>query len=523
MTKSSYFKPDGVVIILLLGVVLVLSFYLRIKPNLYHDKKVGIDLWYWLLYIKNLREKREFPVKLDNYLLEIDEQWYPPLFPILISMLGEKRAEKYGYLIAPLIDCFQLILLISLVFLLTQNITMTLIAGLVYSLAPVLITYNFQLNPRGLGSLFFSLLFLSVLLIELTGNYYFLLATISFGILILFTHKMTTQIMVVFLLSYSIITSELVFAAIIPLVFLLAIISSKGFYLKILRGHYDIVTFWKRNINYLRAHQIKDSPLYKKDEKVTSRASISLTPKIDKIFIKYPQLLKAVEIFARNPFILVIFPFIFKLSDSGLVDKYFVTLTLIIYAWIFATTYVGPLKCLGEGHLYTYPAAFPISYLAGSLFVSFFGPDITIPILSMATLVSLSVIHLSFKNIKEGKRMGLIDKDLEEITKYLKELPEDNVMCFPVSVAEFVTYVTGKKVLWGGHSYGFKELEPFFPVLRKKIEYFIHNYDINYILVDNDYVKLDDFIEDTNLITLSEERGRYKLYEIRNDCIEPRD
>ena len=116
--------------------------------------------------------------------------------------------------------------------------------------------------------------------------------------------------------------------------------------------------------------------------------------------------------------------------------------------------------------------------------------------------------------------MGLIDKDLEEITKYLKELPKDNVMCFPVSLAEFVTYITGKKVLWGGHSYGFKELEPFFPVLRKKIEYFIHNYDINYILVDNDYVKLEDFIEDKNLIGLSEERGRYKLYEIRNDCIE---
>ena len=500
----------------LIGVILILSFYLRIKPNLYHDKKIGIDIWYWLLYIKNLRGKKEFPVKLDNYLLETNEQVYPPLFPILISKLGEKRIGKYGYLIAPIIDCFQLVLLGLVVFLLTQNIVMTLVAGLLYAISPILITYNFQLNPRSLGSLFFSIVFLSVLLIELTNNYYFLLSIIPFGILVLFTHKMTTQIMVVFFLSYSIIALDLLFVAVVPLIFLLAIFFSKGFYLKILRGHYDIVTFWKRNINYLRAHQIEDSHLYKKDKITASKVPISLSPKIDRIFTECPWFLKAVEIFARNPFILIIFPLIFKLSDLGLVEKYFVTLVLIIYGWIFVTTYITPFKCLGEGFLYTYPAAFPLSYLAGYLFVSF-KPNISIPILVIAILVSLFVFHLSFKNIKNGKRMGLIDNDLEEITKYLKELPKNNVMCFPVTLAEFVTYITGKKVLWGAHSYGFKELESFFPILRERIEYFIHNYNINYVLVDNDYVKLEDFMENKKIISLLRERGKYMLYKI---CID---
>lgn len=505
---------QNLICILLIGVVLVLSFYLRVKPNLYHNKKIGIDLWYWLLYIKNLREKREFPVKLDNYLLEMDEQTYPPLFPILLSVLGIKRIEKYGYLIAPLIDCFQLILLISVAFLLTQNIILTLVAGIVYALVPIIITYSFQLNPRSLGSLFFSIVFLSVLLIELTGNYYFLISIISFGILVLFTHKMTTQIMVAFLLSYSIITFEMAFVIVIPVVFLLAILFSKGFYLKILRGHYDIVTFWKRNINYLRAHQINDSLLYKKEESAVSKVPFSLSPKIDRIFIQYPWFLKAIEIFARNPFVLVVFPFIFKLNNLGLVEKYFVTLVLIVYGWIFVTTYVEPFRCLGEGFLYTYPAAFLIAYLAGSLFISS-KPSISIPILVLATLVSLLVVYLSYKNIKNGKRMGLIDRDLEDITNYLKDLPKDNVMCFPVALAEFVTYITGKKVLWGGHSSGFKELEVFFPILKEKVEYFIHNYGINYVLVDNDYATIEDFMKNKNMISLIKQKGKYSLYEIR--------
>ncbi|MCK4526050.1 hypothetical protein KAW18_01660 [candidate division WOR-3 bacterium] len=500
--------------VLLLGIVLVLSFYLRIKPNLYHNRKIGIDIWYWLLYIKNLSEKHGFSIKIDNYLLDSNEQCYPPLFPILISKLGEKRIRKYGYLIAPLIDCFQLFLLVLVAFLLTQNIALTLIAGLVYAIMPILITYNFQLNPRSLGSLFFSIVFLSVLLIELTNNYYFLLAIILFGVLVLFTHKMTTQIMVVFLLSYSVITLDLVFVAVVPIIFFFAIVFSKGFYLKILRGHYDIVTFWKRNINYLRAHQINDSFLYKREEKVASKVPISLSPKIDRVFSDNPSLLKAVEIFARNPFVLVVFPFIFKLSDLGLVEKYFIILVLIVYGWIFVTTFIEPFRCLGEGFLYAYPVAFPIAYLAGSLFVSF-KQIVSIPVLVIAILPSLLVVYLSYKNIKNGKRMGLIDKDLEEITDYLKELPRDNVMCFPVALAEFVTYITGKKVLWGGHSSGFKELEVFFPILKEKVEYFIHNYGINYVLVDNDYVTIEDFMKNKNMISLIKQKGKYSLYEIR--------
>ncbi|HIE13945.1 TPA: hypothetical protein EYP70_01595 [Candidatus Bathyarchaeota archaeon] len=80
---------------------------------------------------------------------------------------------------------------------------------------------------------------------------------------------------------------------------------------------------------------------------------------------------------------------------------------------------------------------------------------------------------------------------------------------------DIVAYKTGKKVLWGGHSYGFKMLEPIFPVLKMRLGEVVKKYGINYILLFKEYLPdFENFSEKELSIRKLEEDGEYVLYEV---------
>ena len=53
--------------------------------------------------------------------------------------------------------------------------------------------------------------------------------------------------------------------------------------------------------------------------------------------------------------------------------------------------------------------------------------------------------------------------------------------------ADFVAYNGDKGVVWGGHSGNLHKFEEFYPVLRKPIEYFVEQYAVDYLVLDNAY------------------------------------
>ena len=49
--------------------------------------------------------------------------------------------------------------------------------------------------------------------------------------------------------------------------------------------------------------------------------------------------------------------------------------------------------------------------------------------------------------------------------------------------------------MWGGHGYGFKMLEPYFPVMRTSLSEALDRYDVRYLVVDREYVDLGEILE----------------------------
>ena len=142
--------------------LLMVAALIRITPTLMVKHGAGVDQWFWKAYIDKLRTQKVFPPSLPQFLLD-KEQWYPPLFPLLIAKLPAIVFERYSMQLSIIIDLLRMVLLMVAVWWLSHSELALLIAGSVYCLTPLLISYNMQLNPRGLGALFLDAMWLSVL------------------------------------------------------------------------------------------------------------------------------------------------------------------------------------------------------------------------------------------------------------------------------------------------------------------------------------------------------------------------
>jgi len=68
------------------------------------NANLGVDHWYWLLCAEDIKKRRRLPPRLPYFMLEIEEQWYPPLYAALLALLPMKVLERHAGKISQLLD-----------------------------------------------------------------------------------------------------------------------------------------------------------------------------------------------------------------------------------------------------------------------------------------------------------------------------------------------------------------------------------------------------------------------------------
>ena len=160
--------------------------------------------------------------------------------------------------------------------------------------------------------------------------------------------------------------------------------------------------------------------------------------------------------------------------------------------------------------------AFPICYLAVTplYYVWTIGWYFN-GVLVLALVISVVLILRQFKFIESSQSppRALMDSNLASVVEFLKGNDKVSViMSVPASLADTIAYHCRKAVLWGTHNYGFREVEPFYPVYRQPLEFFITKYGVSHIIVTADYVSPE-------VLHLSPDKmvfnvGPYRIYEV---------
>ncbi len=225
----------------------------------------GVDDYYWQQVAKGFRQSRQLPLRLPGkYLMEDERQFYPPLYGLLLSFLPS-QLWRWGGFTALLLELGTLgVLTVWLVASgLGDEISLTIvISG--YLLAPVLVTYNSQLNSRLLGQLFLVVWVLAlhpeiIRVDEMVGIG---IASLAFA-MILLSHKMTLQLALILLIPLCITGEHLTpaFTVFVGVILAILMVGPK-FFIGQIRAHYDILRFWHIHWPFLGCHPLNHSPIY---------------------------------------------------------------------------------------------------------------------------------------------------------------------------------------------------------------------------------------------------------------------
>ncbi|HUK60471.1 MAG TPA: hypothetical protein VLV50_14675 [Stellaceae bacterium] len=454
---------------------------LRFAPVWPHRRQ-GCDAYYYLLCAEAFRARRRLPIVLPPlYLLEPQEQAYPPLMSMMLGVLPAAWIARFYWAIAPLIDALSLALLALWVG--TRfGPGEALAVGIAYAANASLILEFSSLTSRPLALLETNG-FLLASFAWIVGSPLMLPLAVAIGVTVLYTHKLSAQLLWFLMPFLALAEADWGWLVPLPAAYAAGFAIAPRLFLRVLDGHRDIVAYWARNWPLLNAHIVRRSPLYG-----GAKAGGAYYHPHDLRWLGR----QAGKVLDYNCFIVFAPASAVAWHGLGAAERFAALWVVGTYAWGCATYFVRPLRCLGEGNKYFKYAFVPSLFLAAALIAEAPGVLSYAAAAFCALWTGLSYGRTARRMRAPAATMGRLSPELAPLLARIAADEGARLMCLPAHLCDLVAYHTRRPVLWGTHGLGFTEAEPFFPVLRKPIEYFVSAYRLTHLLLDRRYVGLGE-------------------------------
>jgi len=493
--------------IILAVALLILFFLVRLFPYGVNNVQ-SPDGSYFLKLIKEYQNDQKFPPAPSNFLLEIDQSYYPPLFWLFPVVTGFVNLKNWQKLYIPMIEATHFFLLLCVLLQLPINSAQMVLGALVFMSFPVVLKESNYFSARSLGNLLTAIFFIAFIhlssAVELAYFYFFV--TVLVMSITALTHKMSLQFQFAMTIVMSVFDSSWLYLLLIPISLVLAWVVSGGYYRNVLLQHFDIVKFWNHNYPLLRADPVRwisgvGSHPEDEIEAFKNRSIFAQIPWIKNRFDKTLWRLSGGYIWVLGVCLWL---------NQAMLDPVVIWISAAIIIILCIDGFPW-LRAFGEGFKYTRYLAFPMA-LVFSQVESLEAVAILVPVVFINLINSGNSILKRREQRNEKFYTGL-----QPILKYIKKNECKRVYCLPINLADDVVLYTDTSVFWGGHSYPFgKKLLDFFPVHRISYRRLFQKYDIQYVLVDKRKLRaIELFLEEEVDVLIDNEF--YLFMKIRSD------
>lgn len=469
----------------------IVSFFFQVYPRFF-NKFFGIDVWKRMIEADLIRKNHHHIPKgliSDGFIIEGHFD-YPPIFPWLLSFLSKKTLlQKQGF-IAPIFDVIQNLFVYVVTFQITGSIPIALVAQLMYTTIPIAILENSYLTPRSLGYLNFTLAFYFMLNYSVNPQLIFLILGFLFTILIFFTHRFATQSLLFLCSLFTLFDRSLLYLEVFGLSFLAALILSRGYYLRVLTGHYLQIYFWVIHYKNRFSHQIRG--LKKEDKK--NRDFVGLVYYLLSKFT--PITIVATNIWLIGPFLYFLNSVfnIYPVTSQPLVFK----MSLWVVSFYILSILVLSFKRLipiGEGQRYLEMCLAPTAIISAIVFDFFLKTEyknFAIIIFILIILFNISItIFTQIKGVIEDKNRTLT-KDMKKIFTFINKYKNPRVMCIPHYFNLMILFNTKADVLVDIEVKGLMTIQDIYPILKSSLKNLTKKYNLNLLVIRKSYVTLKD-------------------------------
>lgn len=448
------------------------------------NRKVGVDIWTHLLYLKEYHKQKGIPKKIENGFLVSGRYDYPPVFIFILSKFPFHLVENYEFLFSPFFDAIHLIIIYFFVFMITGNIFIALTTQILYILTPIIVIENSSATPRSLGYTLLTIVLLLLFAYIQFSIIWCLIFACILGSFIFLSHRFTTQGFLFFAIFFTLYDNNITYLVAFLISGIIAIIISRGFYLTVLQGHMGNLKFWYNNIQYRFAHQVKGNFKEYKTK--------------DFIFVIYNQCLKfpPFVLSITNPWTLPVFFIVLNKYPQNFLYQHLLWWSLFAYLLSLFTIWIPQLRFLGEGQRYLELSVFPTVFLSANLlFDSITTKDsfmimFIYGILAFGAFIAIIIIQ-SKAIIKE--KLRTITPDMLKIFNYLKSLEKKpNLLCIPHQITTNTIYHTDCPVFVNADYTNIEKISEVYPYFRLPIAEIMKKYKLDMIFLNEDYAKIED-------------------------------
>lgn len=424
---------------------------------------------------------------------------HPITLSAILALFPKKIIDQFQWMVSPAIEMMHSLFLFFYVYFLTGRVFVALISQLVYSLTPMVLLESSQLSTRSIGALFFTLTWLPIMHFCITGSFLFFIIGVGMVILLTFTHRMSTQVLLLLSVLFLILRLSPFYLVISLSGILISWLCFGDTYKRILSGHLKLIWLWYRNIDKRYAHQVRGTSSEEEENTQTDFVRI-----IEKIFIKLPGVsLLAPNIWMAFLFVLPFISWSSIHSDPILFNIYLWAVFIFILAVL--TSVVKKLRFIGSGERYIEYSSFPVAVVLGV----FVGDLVTIPeftgyenivylvlILSgvLGALIPAIVMQINVI-LKDDSRS--ITPALWTIIDELNAQEKNNeirIACIPHQLADGILYFTQKLQVYVTDSND--AIDEFFknwwPMIKLPLSTLLEEKKITHLLVNQNYCDLEE-------------------------------
>ena len=471
---------------LLALIIPFLSFGLQIYPRIF-NRYFGVDVWTRLIEIDHVRKaKHKIPGKITKGFIIGGFFDYPPLFPLIFSFFPKKFLTDIQGFVSPFFDSINNLLVFVICYQLTGNINMSLAAQAIYTLTPMIAVENSNLTPRSFGYTNLTLALFPLILYYINHNILFLVIGIFFASMLFLSHRFALQAFIFISIFFTFIDRSPIYIASCIIGFLLALILTRGYYLRVAKGHLYNIYFWVLNYKYRFAHQVYG---------IQKTESLDWIGKIYRLLsIFSPIFLLGINIWTISGFVYLFLVLKLYIETDSLLFKMSLW---VIFFYLFGTVVlrVKRLIPIGEGQRYLEMATVPASILSSYLFFYFFERyGLVVLIIFSAFLFGnlVLILVIQIKGIIKDRNRTL-SKELKQVFSYINKLPgTPRIICIPHQITTMTVYNTKADVLVNADNPGLMRIMDFYPVLKKSVKDLAKEYNLDYLLLRESFAKLSD-------------------------------
>jgi hypothetical protein len=467
----------------------LLNFILQSYPRLF-NRLFGVDVWTRLLEIDHIRKNHhKIPREKLTGQFIIDGYFdYPPVFPTIMSYLPKEKLLSIQGFIAPFIDSLQVILVYYVAYFLTQNLYIALLAQVIYMLTPMIAIENSYLTPRSLGYLNFSLATVPLLLYFYQGNIWFYIIGVIFTTLLFLTHRFAIQSFFFIMIFFSFFLNTGVFLQSLVIGFLLALLITRGYYLRVLKGHMFNIYFWIKNLDDRFSHQIRG--------RITRDTK---TDFVNRIYT-FLSVFSPIAIFGLNPWAVsgfviayIAYNHLLNLPPIFIGFSAWILFFYLLGVVVLKTKYLMP---IGEGQRYMEMATVPSAILSSYLFVTWIQSPLktwTTTLLILLLLLNLALIlFIQIKGVIKDKNRS-VTGDLVNVFAFINRLKKQpRIICIPHQNTTMTIYHTKAQVFVNADNPGLMRVQEVYPRLRVSLKDLAKKYKLTHALVKESFVTLKE-------------------------------